>query len=249
MNSQESTVVVTGGCSGLGAATVAHFQSRGVNVASIDLAEPPSGSEGTLYLKGDVTSGDSVTSCFDQVMDRFAGIHVLVNCAGILGASRIVTRDGPHDLDLFKRVIEVNLIGTFNTLRLAAERMSANEPNDDGERGVIINTSSVSAYEGQIGQAAYSASKGGVSGMMLPIARDLARHGIRVVAIAPGVFRTPMMEAAPEAVVESLESQAVFPPRLGDPKEFALCVEQIVANPMYNGSTIRLDGAMRMQAR
>jgi NAD(P)-dependent dehydrogenase (short-subunit alcohol dehydrogenase family) len=169
-----------------------------------------------------------------------------VSCAGILGAARIVGRDGPHDLALFQKVIQVNLIGTFNMLRLAATAISKNEPNAEGERGVIINTASVAAFEGQIGQAAYSASKGGVAALTLPAARELARFGIRVVAIAPGIFETAMMQAAPEAVQQSLAAQTIFPSRLGRADEFAQLVEQIVENSMLNGAVIRLDGAVRL---
>jgi len=249
MNSEQCTIVISGGCSGLGAATIARFADLGAKVAGLDVSEPPATESDVLYLQGDVTSEDSVNRCLDEIEARFGEIHVLVNCAGILAAARVVGRDGPHDLQLFRRVIEVNLIGSFNTMRLAAARMSQNTPNDEGERGAIINTSSVSAFEGQLGQAAYSASKGGIASLTLPVARELARHGIRVIAVAPGVFHTPMMDAAPPAVLESLNSQTVFPERLGNPAEFAQLVQQIVENPMINGSTIRLDGAMRMQAR
>jgi NAD(P)-dependent dehydrogenase (short-subunit alcohol dehydrogenase family) len=166
-----------------------------------------------------------------------------------LGAGRIVGRDGPHDLELFERVIRVNLVGTFNMLRLAATAMTANAPSAEGERGVIINTTSVAAFEGQIGQAAYAASKGGVASLTLPAARELAKFGIRVVAIAPGVFETAMMDAAPDAVRQSLAEQAAFPPRFGQPDEFAQLVQQMIENPMLNGCTVRLDGAMRMAAK
>jgi NAD(P)-dependent dehydrogenase (short-subunit alcohol dehydrogenase family) len=174
----------------------------------------------------------------------------VVNCAGILGSARIVGREGPHDLELFARVVKVNLIGTFNVMRLAATAMSRNEPlSADGERGVIVNTASVAAFEGQIGQAAYAASKGGVASLTLPAARELAKLGIRVMAIAPGIFATPMMDAAPEALRESLASQIPFPPRLGRPDEFASLAQHIVENPMLNGAVLRLDGAVRMAAK
>jgi NAD(P)-dependent dehydrogenase (short-subunit alcohol dehydrogenase family) len=197
----------------------------------------------------DVTSEPSAQAAIDLAIQRFGGLQGLVSCAGILGASRIVGREGPHDLALFQKVIQVNLVGTFNMLRLAAAAMSKNEPNAEGERGVIINTASVAAFEGQIGQAAYSASKGGVAAMTLPAARELARFGIRVVAIAPGVFDTAMMSAAPDAVRQGLAEQSVFPPRFGRAEEFAQLVQQIVENPMLNGSVIRLDGAVRMPAK
>lgn len=201
------------------------------------------------FCHTDVTSPDDAARAIEMARSRFGSLRGVVNCAGILGASRVVTREGPHDLDLFARVVAVNLIGTFNVIRLAAEAMSGNPVTEGGERGVIVNTASVSAFEGQIGQAAYSASKGGVASMTLPIARELGRFGIRVVAIAPGVFMTPMMQAAPPAVLESLQAQTVFPERLGDPAEFAALVAHVVENPMLNGSVIRLDGAMRMRAK
>jgi NAD(P)-dependent dehydrogenase (short-subunit alcohol dehydrogenase family) len=180
---------------------------------------------------------------------EFGRVDGVVNCAGIIGAGRIVGKNGPHDLALFERVVRVNLIGTFNVLRLAAAAMAANSPNADGERGVIVNTASVAAFEGQLGQAAYSASKGGVAALTLPAARELARFGIRVVAIAPGVFETPMMAGMTPEVRESLVEQCVFPPRLGRGEEFAKLAQQIVENPMLNGSVIRLDGALRMGSK
>ena len=252
MQVANKTFLVTGGCSGLGEACVRHFVSLDAHVIVADVND--SASETLLdelgdrahFAHTDVTSPSEVQSAIDAAARNYGGLHGVVNCAGILGASRVVGRDGPHDLELFTRVIEVNLIGTFNVLRLAAQVMSGNEPDADGERGVIVNTASVSAFEGQLGQAAYSASKGGVASMTLPIARELARVGIRIVAIAPGVFNTSMIANAPDAVRESLQSQAVFPARLGDPKEYAALAKHIVENGYLNAEVIRLDGALRM---
>jgi NAD(P)-dependent dehydrogenase (short-subunit alcohol dehydrogenase family) len=199
-----------------------------------------------VFLKCDVCSEQSVGEAIRLAADRFGALHGALCCAGILAASRVVGRDGPHPLDLFRRVIEINLIGSFNVARLAAAAMQNNEPSVDGERGVIVFTSSVSAFEGQIGQAAYSASKGGVSSLALPMARELGKLGIRVVAIAPGVIDTPMMQAAPEPLRQSLAEQIPFPPRFGRPEEFAKLAAHVIENPLLNGTTLRLDGALRM---
>jgi NAD(P)-dependent dehydrogenase (short-subunit alcohol dehydrogenase family) len=241
-----STFLITGGSSGLGAACVERLAAAGANVVIADVNLTSTGQDKVLACRVDVTNSEEVAAAIQQTTDKFGALHGVVNCAGILGAARVLGRDGPHDLALFRRVIEINLIGSFNVVRLAAQAMSANRENADGERGVIVNTSSVAAFEGQIGQAAYSASKGGIASMTLPLARDLARHGIRVVAIAPGVFQTPMMDVAPEKVQQSLQAQTVFPQRLGQPGEFAALVQHILENRMLNGSVIRLDGAMRM---
>src|SRR4029453_13670464 len=198
------------------------------------------------FISTDVTSEQSAQMAIDAAIKQFGALHGLVNCAGILGAARIAGREGPHDLGLFQKVIQVNLVGTFNMLRLAAAAMTLNLPDAQGERGVIINTASVAAFEGQIGQAAYSASKGGVAALTLPAARELARFGIRVATIAPGVFATAMMQAAPDAVRNSLAEQAPFPARFGRPDEFAQLVQQIIENSMLNGCVIRLDGAVRL---
>jgi NAD(P)-dependent dehydrogenase (short-subunit alcohol dehydrogenase family) len=255
MRPANHTFLITGGASGLGAACARSLASRSANVVIADVNGPAGealanelGGRAVFWLT-DVTSPESAQAAIDIAIKRFGALHGLVNCAGILGASRIVGREGPHDLALFQKVIAVNLVGTFNMLRLAAAAMTKNEPNTDGERGVIISTASVAAFEGQIGQAAYAASKGGVASLTLPAARELARFGIRVVAIAPGVFETAMMSAAPEAVRTSLADQAAFPPRFGKPDEFAQLAQQIIENPMLNGSVIRLDGAMRMAAK
>ena len=250
------TFLITGGASGLGAGCVRRLASLGANVVIADLnaaagqALAQEIGERALFISTDVSSADSGQAAVAAAVTRFGKLHGLVNCAGILGASRIVGREGPHDLALFQKVIQVNLVGTFNMLRLAAAAMAGNPPEgDDGERGVIINTSSVSAFEGQIGQAAYSASKGGVAALTLPAARELSRFGIRVVAIAPGVFDTAMMQAAPDTVRNSLAEQSAFPTRFGRPDEFAQLVQQIIENPMLNGSVLRLDGAVRMGAK
>jgi NAD(P)-dependent dehydrogenase (short-subunit alcohol dehydrogenase family) len=206
------------------------------------------GSKG-LFVAADVTSGPEVEAAVAKAAEHFATLHVAVNCAGIGRASRTLSKDGPHSLDLFNKVIQINLIGTFNTIRLAAARMAKNQPNSEGERGVIVNTASVAAYDGQIGQAAYAASKGGVVSLTLPVARDLASLGIRVCTIAPGIFETPMLGLLPEPARKSLEASVPFPSRLGRPSEYAALARHIVENTMLNGETIRLDGAIRMAPR
>ncbi len=255
MQVADHTFLVTGGASGLGAGTARKLTGLGgyvviadLNVAAGEALATELGAR-AVFVPTDVTSAASGQAAVQVAVGLFGGLHGLVNCAGILGAARIVGKEGPHDLDLFRRVLEVNLVGTFNMLRLAAAAMSISEPNAEGERGVIVSTASVSAFEGQIGQAAYAASKGGVASLVLPAARELARFGIRVVAIAPGVFETAMMQATPEPLRESLASQVPFPPRFGRPEEFALLVQQIIENSMLNGTVIRLDGAIRMGAK
>ncbi len=255
MQIQGHTFLVTGAGSGLGEGTARRLAKFGGNVIAADiqaatvakLADELGGN--VRSIAADITQTPSVQAAVDLAVREFGALHGVVHCAGILGGARVVGKEGPHDLDLFRRVIEVNLIGTFNVLRLAAASMAGNEPNADGERGVVVCTSSISTYEGQIGQAAYSASKGGVSSMMLPIARELSRIGIRTVAIAPGVFGTAMIDALPDNLQQSLTGQAVFPARLGRPDEFAAMAQHIIENPMLNGSTLRLDGAMRMGAK
>lgn len=246
--------LVTGAGSGLGAATARLLAERGARVAFLDTnldgaraeAEPM----GALAIACDVTDADQAEQAVAAACLEHGAASILVNCAGIAPAGRVVGRDGPMPLADFERVIRVNLVGTFNMLRLAAAGMSTLEPEDDsGERGVIVNTASVSAFEGQIGQAAYSASKAGVVGMTLPIARELARFGVRVMAIAPGLMSTPMLHGMPQAVQESLGAQAPFPARLGRPEEYAALVAHIIENPMLNGEVIRLDGAIRMQPK
>ncbi|SRR6266542_2224722 len=250
-----STFLISGGASGLGAATARLFVEHGANVLLADLndsaGEALAGELGgkALFAHTDVTEEDSTKSAVSAAIERFGGVQGAINCAGIGIAERTLGRDGPHPLDAFARVVRVNLIGTFNVLRLAAEAIARGEPNAAGERGVIVNTASVAAFEGQIGQAAYSASKGGVVGMTLPIARDLARNGIRVATIAPGIFDTPMLAGLPEAARQSLGQQVPFPPRLGRPEEYAALARHIVENEMLNGVVIRLDGAIRMAPR
>jgi NAD(P)-dependent dehydrogenase (short-subunit alcohol dehydrogenase family) len=242
---------VTGGGSGLGAACAKRLAAAGARVVVADLnAELGSQFAASIgaaakFVATDVTDETSVSQAIEAAcqLGRFAGA---VHCAGIVAGSRIVGRSGPHDLQLFSKVIHVNLIGTFNVIRLAAAALAKNEADMTGERGVLVATASIAAFEGQIGQAAYAASKAGVAGLVLPAARELASLGIRVMAIAPGIFDTPMMASLPEKVRDSLAAQIPFPSRFGEPEEFAALVEQIITNPMLNGSVIRLDGALRM---
>ena len=250
-----STFFVTGGGSGLGAACARHFAALGGNVLIADVQEDASrklaGELGARvkFVRTDVTDEASVQKALAAAKESFGGVQVVINCAGIIGVGRVVGKEGPYDLASFSRTIQVNLIGTFNVIRLAAAAMSNNPPNAEQERGVIINTASVAAFEGQVGQAAYSASKGGVVSMTLPIARELARFGIRVVTIAPGVFETAMMAGMPPAAQESLAAQVPFPPRLGRADEYAALAQHIVENAMLNGTTIRLDGALRLSVK
>ena len=247
--------VVTGGASGLGRATVARLASAGARVAIVD--RPASAGadvaktigDAVVFTPGDVTSADDVSAALDAARARLGAINVLVNCAGIGTAMKTLGRSGPAKLEEFTRVITVNLIGTFNCIRLAAAHMAQNAPSSDGERGVVINTASVAAFDGQIGQAAYSASKGGIVGMTLPVARDLAELGIRVMTIAPGIFETPLLGTLPDPVRASLAKQVPFPQRLGQPEEYAALACHIITNVMLNGETIRLDGAIRMAPR
>jgi len=250
-----STIVITGGGSGLGRGCAERFAGLGARVMILDL-DAAAGEAvarrlgaSAVFQKTDVTNEVEVRAALDLAKKYWGRIHGLVNCAGILSASRVVGKSHPHDLAEFTRVIQVNLIGTFNVLRLAAAEMAAEPALEGGERGVIINTASVAAFEGQIGQAAYSASKGGVAAMTLPIARELGRSGIRVVAIAPGIFETPMMQAAPAAVRDSLAQQIPFPSRFGQPDEYAALAQHVFENSMLNGTVIRLDGAVRMGAK
>lgn len=256
MDISGKVAVISGGASGLGKATAHAIVAAGGKAAIVDrnmeLAERTAQELGgdTCAFAADVADAASVEAAIDAVVERFGAIHINVNCAGIAAAGRTVGRDGALDLAAFNLVVQVNLVGTFNTLRLCALHMAKNQPdNDDGERGVIVNTASVAAFDGQIGQAAYSASKGGVVGMTLPVARDLARSGIRVCTIAPGIFETPMMLGAPDRVRLPLIDAVQFPNRLGEAPEYALLARQIVENPYLNGETIRLDGGIRMQPR
>jgi NAD(P)-dependent dehydrogenase (short-subunit alcohol dehydrogenase family) len=252
MQLQGSTFIVTGGASGLGAACVHTFTQAGASVVIADMnaetgeATAKAAGERATFVLTDVTSEESVRAAVEAARATYGGLHGAINCAGVGIAERVVGREGPHALAHFAKVIEINLIGTFNVIRLAAAAMSQQEPNASGERGVIVNTASVAAFDGQIGQAAYSASKGGVVGMTLPIARELARYGIRVMTIAPGIFDTPMLAGLPEPARQSLGEQVPFPPRLGRPAEYAALARHIVENEMLNGEVIRLDGAIRM---
>ena len=255
MRISDITAVITGGASGLGRATAERLLAAGGRVALLDLPRSAGADvakelgDRALFAAADVTSAEEVTAAVNAAVARFGAVHVLVNCAGIGSADKTFGKRGAADLAGFTRVIQINLIGTFNCIRLAAAQMSRNEPDREGERGVIVNTASVAAFDGQIGQAAYSASKGGVVGMTLPIARDLAELGIRVCTIAPGIFETPMVAGLPEAARASLGKQVPFPPRLGRPTEYAALAVHIFENTMLNGETIRLDGAIRMQPR
>jgi NAD(P)-dependent dehydrogenase (short-subunit alcohol dehydrogenase family) len=255
MHISGNVALVTGGASGLGLATIRRLRDAGASVVILDLPK----SNGTAVAKelgdraafspGDVTSPDDVEAALDAAVTLAGGPpRIVVNCAGIGNAARTAGKDGPFPLDAFNRVIQVNLIGTFNVIRLAAFRMSQAE-EQDGERGVVVNTASVAAFDGQIGQAAYSASKGGIVGMTLPVARDLARLKIRVVTIAPGLFQTPLLGGLSEEQIKSIGSQVPHPSRLGQPEEYAALAAHIVENPMLNGETIRLDGAIRMAPR
>lgn len=254
MEIKDAAAVVTGGASGLGLATTKRLLDRGASVVVIDLKGGDVVSElgdRAKFVEANVTDPDAVTAALDEA-EKMGPLRINVNCAGIGNAVKTLSKDGPFPLDGFKKVVEVNLIGTFNVLRLSAERIAQQEPlagKNGSERGVIVNTASVAAFEGQIGQAAYSASKGGVVGMTLPIARDLSRELIRVCTIAPGLFKTPLLGSLPEEAQQSLGKQVPHPARLGDPDEYGALAVHIVENPMLNGEVIRLDGAIRMAPR
>lgn len=253
MQLENKVALVTGGASGLGRATIEKFAGAGARVAIFDLNEEQgpevaeSIGEGAIFCRVDVADDDAIASAMASVKDAFGALHICVNCAGRGGgATKTLGKGGRFPIDLFRDVININLVGTFSVLSQAAELMAQNEPADDGERGVIINTSSIAAFDGQKGQVAYSASKAGLVGMTLPIARDLAYYGIRVVTIAPGVFDTPILEGLPDAAREALGKSIPYPSRLGSPEEFAAMAAHLVTNPYVNGETIRLDGALRM---
>ncbi|MCJ7465373.1 MAG: 3-hydroxyacyl-CoA dehydrogenase [Maribacter sp.] len=255
MQIKNRTFLVTGGASGLGFATARMVIEAGGNAILADVnsevgkkAVLELGKQ-ALFMQTDVTDEENVKQTIATGVSHFGGLHGVVNCAGIGPAERVLGKNGIHRLSFFKQVIEINLVGTFNVLRLAAEHMQHNEPGESGERGIIINTASVAAFEGQIGQAAYSASKGGIVAMMLPIARELARFGIRVMTIAPGIFETPLLMGYSEEVKSSLAMQVPFPSRLGRPHEYAALAKHIIENQMLNGETIRLDGAIRMAGK
>jgi len=243
--------LVAGGASGLGGATARALAAAGARVVIADLntekGKALAGELGATFVEADVTDEAAVAAAVERAAEAGEdGLRISVCCAGIGWAERVAHKGGPHNLEFFSNVVKVNLIGTFNVLRLAAAAMSENEPDEEGERGVCVNTASIAAYDGQIGQIAYAASKGGIVGMTLPAARDMASRGVRVVTIAPGLFDTPLLAALPEEAREALGAGIPFPARLGRPEEYARLVEQIVANPMLNGETIRLDGALRM---
>lgn len=254
MNVDGCVALVTGGGSGLGAETARHLALCGAKVAVMDVnaegAETVASEIGGMAVHADITDGAAVSEALDQVEARLGRINVLMNVAGVGGARRVIARDGsPTPIDAFKRTINVNLVGTFNVIRLVAARMAKNDPMEDDERGVIVCTASVAAYDGQIGQAAYAASKGGLVSLTLPLARDLAQHGIRICTIAPGLFLTPLVQELPAAALAALSSSIPFPKRLGKPSEFAALAAHIVMNAHLNGEVIRLDGALRLAPR
>ncbi len=255
MQVQDRGFVVTGACSGLGAATARRLAEAGARVLLVDLnAEAGEAAASQLsanarFARADICDAAEVAAALAAFREAFGPLHGLVNCAGVAPAEKVLGRNGPHPLESFARTVQINLIGTFNVLRLAAEAIAAGAPGPDGERGVIVNTASVAAFDGQIGQAGYAASKGGVVAMTLPIARELARSGIRVVTVAPGIMETPMLKGMPAEVQDALGAMVPFPSRLGRPDEFAALVQHIVENAYLNGEVIRLDGAIRMAAK
>ena len=254
MEIRNNAFIVTGASSGLGAATARMIVGQGGKVLLVDIN--PKGEEvaaelgaNARFVATDVTNAESAKAAVDACLKTFGNLRGLVNCAGVATSEKLVGKEGAHTMETFMRAININLVGSFNMMRLAATAMSEQPPLADNERGVIVNTASAAAFDGQIGQVAYSASKGGIVGMTLPAARDLSRYGIRVVAVAPGIFETPMLMGLPEAVRESLGKTVPYPPRLGRPAEYASLVEQIIGNVMLNGEVIRLDGALRMAPR
>ena len=256
MKTSDIRAVITGGVSGLGLAVAEHFVSLGGKVALLDVNEEKAteavgqlGDGKAKFFRVDVTSESDVENVMKEASDWLGGLNVAVNCAGILGPGRVLGREAPMPLETFSKTVMVNLVGSFNVAKAAANLMQHNDANDDGERGVIINTASVAAYEGQIGQAAYSASKAGLVGMTLPMAREFTRIGVRVMTIAPGIFHTPMMDVMPEAVQQALGDSIPFPKRLGRPDEFADLAAHIVQNCYLNGTTLRLDGAVRLEPK
>jgi len=255
MKISDARAVVTGGASGLGHAVARHIVAAGGRVCLLDVQEGPGQAAASAlganasFAKCDVTSETEVNAAMQAAAKNLGGLNLLVNCAGVIGAGRVLGKNGPMAGDFFTRVVHINLVGTFLCDKAAAALMQNNAPSADGERGVIVHTSSVAAFEGQIGQAAYSATKAAVSGMTLPIAREFAQFGIRVMSLAPGIFATPMLGAMPQEVQDSLGKQVPFPPRLGKPEEFAALVQTIFEVPYLNGETIRLDGAIRMQPK
>ena len=255
MHLDAKVFLITGGGSGLGAATARMAIAAGAAVVLADLNRAAGEALATelgpraLFVECDVANEVSAKSAVQAALDSFGAVHVLVNCAGIAPGSKTLGKEGPHSLDLFQKVITVNLLGSFNMIRLAAEAMSRNEPGEDGERGVVVSTASVAAYDGQMGQAAYAASKGGIVAMTLPIARDLSRNGVRVMTIAPGIMETPMLLGMAQEVQDALGKMVPFPARLGKPAEYAALVRHIVENAYLNGEVIRMDGAIRLQPK
>ena len=255
MQIQDTIAVITGGASGLGEATARSLSGSGAKVAILDIAaergEKLAAELGpnVLFVHGDVTSDEGSRAAMEKAVAAFGTINVAINCAGVADPGKILSKKGPMSLAFFNRVVQTNLVGTLNIVRLAVEAMAKNTPNGEGEKGVIVNTASVAAFDGQVGQAAYAASKAGVVGMTLPIARECADYGVRVMTIAPGLFDTPMMAGLPESVRVMLAQTVPFPKRLGRPTEYAALVRQIIENPMLNGECIRLDGSLRMSAR
>ena len=255
MNVKDCKSVVTGGASGLGEACVRNIVAGGGKAAIWDLqadrAEKLIAELGpsVIFANTDVTSDESVQAAVKKTMEAFGAINCAINCAGVGDPGKVLSKKGPMPLTFFNRVVQINLVGTFNVIRLTVEQMVKNTPNEDGEKGVIINTASVAAFDGQVGQPAYSASKAGVVGMTLPLARECAEYGVRVMTIAPGLFNTPMLAILPKEAREALGKMVPFPPRLGDPSEYAKLAQHIIENPMLNGEVIRLDGAIRMAAR
>ncbi len=255
MKLQDCRAMVSGGASGLGEACVRMLVSGGGKAAILDLQEDRAGKliaelgSNVVFARTDVTNEESVQAAVKKTLDSFGGINVVINCAGVGDPAKLISKKGPMPLSFFNRVVQINLVGTFNVIRLGVEQMIKNAPGKDGEKGVVINTASAAAFDGQIGQPAYSASKAGVVGMTLPLARECADYGVRVVTIAPGLFNTPMLAILPEAAREALGKMVPFPARLGDPSEFAALCEHIIENSMLNGEVIRLDGAIRMAAK
>jgi NAD(P)-dependent dehydrogenase (short-subunit alcohol dehydrogenase family) len=255
MNIKDCKALVTGGASGLGEACIRNLVKGGAKAVILDLDEARGAKlaselgNSVIFVKTDVTSEESVQSAIQQAINAFGGINVVINCAGIGDPGKMLSKKGPMPLATFNRMVQINLVGTFNVARLAVAQMVNNKPNEDGEKGVVINTASVAAFDGQIGQPAYAASKAGVVGMTLPMARECAEYGIRVMTIAPGLFNTPMLDILPEAARDALGKMVPFPPRLGKPDEYAGLAMHIIENPMLNGEVIRLDGAIRMAAK
>jgi 3-hydroxyacyl-CoA dehydrogenase/3-hydroxy-2-methylbutyryl-CoA dehydrogenase len=255
MDINGSVAVVTGGASGLGEACVKNLANHGAKVSILDIAEDRGQKvaselgDAAIFCIADITDEGNVQAAINKTIEAFGAIHVAINCAGVGFPAKVLGKEGPLNMDQFIRVVQINLMGTMNVIRLAAEKMAENAPNEDGEKGVVINTASVAAFDGQVGQAAYSASKAGVVGMTLPIAREFADYGIRVMTIAPGIFNTPMLNDLSEKVKEALNKMIPFPKRLGKPDEYSGLVQHIIENPMLNGEVIRLDGAIRMAAR